>query len=108
MSDKIPFGLDGAVIARIDWQLALKRIIHDLRSDFIYAPHIGFIYAKAGDELIQEVRSALSNGASRIALRQCSQVDGARFHFSHPNRGHAFGNPFWLQDAVGDSFVRPH
>lgn len=63
MSDKIPFGLDGAVMAKIDWQLALKRISHDLRSDFIYAPHIGFIYAKAGDELIQEVRAALSKGA---------------------------------------------
>src|SRR4051794_13243939 len=63
MADKIPFGIDGAVTSKIDWDLALKRISHDLRSDFIYAPHLGFIYAKAGDQLIKEVRGALSNGA---------------------------------------------
>src|ERR1700756_2000611 len=60
---KIPFGLDRVAMSQIDWKLVLTRISHDLRSDFIYAPHIGFIYAKAGDELIQEVRAALSKGA---------------------------------------------
>ena len=59
---KIPFGLDGALMSKIDWDLALKRISHDLRSDFIYAPHLGFIYAKAGEELIKEVKDSLSNG----------------------------------------------
>jgi hypothetical protein len=32
-----PFGMDGAMIAKIDWNLALTRISHDLRTDFIYA-----------------------------------------------------------------------
>jgi hypothetical protein len=59
---KIPFGFDGAAMSKIDWKLALARVSHDLRSDFIYAPHIGFIYARAGDELIQEVKSALKDG----------------------------------------------
>lgn len=59
---KIPFGLDGAAMSKIDWKLALARVGHDLRSDFIYAPHIGFIYAKAGEELIQEVQGALASG----------------------------------------------
>jgi hypothetical protein len=59
---KIPFGLDSAMMPKIDWDLALSRISHDLRSDFIYAPHLGFIYAKAGEELIKEVKGALSNG----------------------------------------------
>ncbi|MGY3494395.1 reverse transcriptase domain-containing protein [Bradyrhizobium sp. USDA 4502] len=59
---KIPFGLDGAAMSKIDWKLALARVTHDLRSDFIYAPHIGFIYAKAGEELIQEVQGALASG----------------------------------------------
>jgi hypothetical protein len=59
---KIPFGFDSAAMSKIDWKLALARVSHDLRSDFIYAPHIGFIYAKAGEELIQEVKSALTNG----------------------------------------------
>jgi hypothetical protein len=59
---KIPFGLDGAAMLKIDWKLALARVSHDLRSDFIYAPHIGFIFAKAGEELTQEVKSALTDG----------------------------------------------
>ncbi|WP_370204369.1 RNA-directed DNA polymerase [Bradyrhizobium diazoefficiens] len=49
-------------MSKIDWKLALARVSHDLRSDFIYAPHIGFIYAKAGEELIQEVLGALASG----------------------------------------------
>ena len=57
-----PFGLDNAAIAKIDWGLALKRVIHDLRSDFIFAPHLGFIYRKAGDELIVQVKSELQSG----------------------------------------------
>ena len=46
-----PFGLDHEWLSKIDWDLALKRIAQDLRSDFIYAPHLAFIYAKAGSEL---------------------------------------------------------
>src|SRR5947209_3921548 len=68
MSDKTPFGLDGAVMAKIDWQLAMKRISNDIRYDFIYAPPYGLIYAKAGHKLIQEVRAALSKGAYTPAL----------------------------------------
>lgn len=59
---KVPFGLDGTVMSKINWRLALARVSHDLRSDFIYAPHIGFIFAKAGEELIHEVQSALASG----------------------------------------------
>ncbi|MGO8865179.1 MAG: reverse transcriptase domain-containing protein [Alphaproteobacteria bacterium] len=58
-----PFGLDAAVLKNIDWALALKRVIHDLRSDFIYAPHLNFIYSKAGDELIALLKSELKSGA---------------------------------------------
>jgi hypothetical protein len=57
-----PFGMDGAMIKKIDWNLALKRVNHDLRTDFIYAPHLGFIYNRAGDELIAHVKSDLKNG----------------------------------------------
>jgi len=57
-----PFGLDNAAIAKIDWELALKRVIHDLRSDFIFAPHLGFIYRKAGAELITQLKSDLGSG----------------------------------------------
>lgn len=57
-----PFGLDKAALNQIDWDLALKRVIHDLRSDFIYAPHLAFIYGKAGDELIDDLKSDLNSG----------------------------------------------
>jgi hypothetical protein len=35
-----PFGMDSAMLAKIDWTLALKRVSHDTRTDFIYAPHL--------------------------------------------------------------------
>jgi hypothetical protein len=54
-----PSGLDAAMLAKIDWKLALSRIIHDLRSDFIYAPHLAYIYHRAGDELITTLTSNL-------------------------------------------------
>lgn len=57
-----PFGLDNSIVGKIDWGLALRRISHDLRTDFIYAPHLGFIYSKAGDELIAQVTSDLKAG----------------------------------------------
>jgi hypothetical protein len=60
---KVPFGLDGVAMSKIDWKLALARVSQDLRSDFIYAPHISFIYAKAGVELIDEVKSAVASGS---------------------------------------------
>lgn len=57
-----PFGLDPAKVDSIDWDLALQRVIHDLRSDFIYAPHIGFIYRHASKQLIALLKSDLRNG----------------------------------------------
>jgi Reverse transcriptase (RNA-dependent DNA polymerase) len=57
-----PFGLDPAMSAKIDWNLALERVIQDLRTDFIYAPHLGFIYRRAGDELVNQVKAQLSAG----------------------------------------------
>lgn len=57
-----PFGLDATVIGTIDWDRATKRISHDQRSDFIYAPHFGIIYAKAGAELRALVEGELKSG----------------------------------------------
>src|SRR3984893_14208953 len=57
-----PFGRDGGLLSKIDGELALKRISHDLRTDFIYAPHLGFIYNRAGDDLILKVKSDLKSG----------------------------------------------
>lgn len=57
-----PFGLDAGVVKNIDWGLALKRVINDLKSDFIFAPHLGYIYRAAGDELVNQVKAELNNG----------------------------------------------
>jgi len=54
--------MDTSALAKIDWALALERVIHDLRSDFIYAPHLSFIYSKAGDELIALLDRELKSG----------------------------------------------
>lgn len=57
-----PFGLDSAFLSKVDWELATKRIIHDLRSDFVYAPHLGFIFRKAGAELADQLKADLKSG----------------------------------------------
>jgi hypothetical protein len=57
-----PFGMDAVALNNIDWKLALQRIVHDLRSDFIYAPHLGFIYQRAGLELADQLKSDLQAG----------------------------------------------
>ena len=63
-----PFGLDAEWLSKINWDLALKRIGQDLRSDFIYAPHLGFIYAKAGAELKAQVEKDLKNGHFSLGI----------------------------------------
>lgn len=57
-----PFGLEASYLGTIDWELARKRIVQDVRSDFIYAPHLNFIYTKAGAELTASLISELKAG----------------------------------------------
>jgi hypothetical protein len=59
---KAGFGLDPALVDKIDWNLAIARIKSDLKSDFIYAPHLRFIYDNAMDELISTVKESLKSG----------------------------------------------
>jgi hypothetical protein len=56
------FGLDGALVAKLDWKRALERVSHDLRSDFIWAPHVRFLYKRLGDDIVKLVQSELKNG----------------------------------------------
>lgn len=58
-------GLDQSFINNIDWNLALKRISQDVRTDFIHAPHISVIYAQAGEELVEQVTQDLKSGSYR-------------------------------------------
>jgi hypothetical protein len=60
--NKATFGLDQALLEKIDWTLALKRILQDLRSDFIYAPHLRAIYQHAGKELSGMLVTELKSG----------------------------------------------
>jgi Reverse transcriptase (RNA-dependent DNA polymerase) len=57
-----PFGLETGLIAKINWSLALKRIQHDVRTDFVYAPHLNFIYNKSGEMLIDNLKAELKAG----------------------------------------------
>ena len=57
-----PFGLDAESIEKIDWQLALGRVVHNLRNDFIYAPHLSYVYRRAGEKIIDDVCSSLKSG----------------------------------------------
>ena len=57
-----PFGFDSARIDEIDWNLANNRIEHDVRSDFIFAPHLRVIYAFAAESLIESLTTKLRSG----------------------------------------------
>ncbi len=91
-----PFGMDGATLAKIDWDLALKRAGHDLRTDFIYAPHLGFIYSKAGDVLIGKVTSDLKSGQYTAGLPVTIEVPKSfriRVAVTSKRLGPAFSRP---------------
>lgn len=91
-----PFGIDGAMLTKIDWVLALKRISHDLRTDFIYAPHLGFIYNKSADELIAKVTSDLKSGQYSPGLPLTIEVPKSfRIRVAAPTK------------RLGPSFSRP-
>lgn len=67
-------GLEKSLVKSIDWSLALRRVRHDLRSDFIYAPHFGLIFQRAGDALIDELTSSLSSGQCSPGLPLTMEV----------------------------------
>lgn len=60
--NKVSFGIDGATLAKIDWERARGRIVHDTKSDFIYAPHIGHIFTNGFEKLSELVQSELKAG----------------------------------------------
>jgi Reverse transcriptase (RNA-dependent DNA polymerase) len=84
------------MLAQIDWALALKRASHDMRTDFIYAPHLWFIYSKAADELIGRVTSALKSGQYSAGLPLTIEVPKSfRIRVTGPAKrlGPAFSRP---------------
>lgn len=57
-----PFGINAAALESIDFQLTVRRILTDVKSDFIYAPHLNLIYSKSSEDLISEVKGRLKSG----------------------------------------------
>jgi hypothetical protein len=56
------FGLDPDLTDKLDWHRASKRVIHDLRSDFIWSPHIHFLYAHLAEDVIDLTKDGLKGG----------------------------------------------
>jgi hypothetical protein len=56
------FGIDPAVLKTIDWKLGTRRVLADIRSDFIYAPHFSAVFRHAAEDLIAEVKDELKSG----------------------------------------------
>lgn len=69
-----PFGIGSPNVEKLDFELALKRVRNDLKTDFIYAPHLGLIFARAGDLLIDLLKKDLKNAAYAPGLPLTMEV----------------------------------
>lgn len=56
------FGMEAKALKAMDLDLAVSRINSDVKTDFIFAPHLSLIYRKAKDTLIDGVVSHLKAG----------------------------------------------
>jgi len=61
-------GLDQTILATVDHQVALDRIAHDIRTDFIWAPHLAAIFRFSGDRLWDQLRRSLASGSYQPEL----------------------------------------
>jgi hypothetical protein len=57
-----PFGMDANALNKIDLGVSIKRILNDVKTDFIYAPHLNLIYSRAGDALKAAVTDEIKAG----------------------------------------------
>ena len=62
VAEKSVFGIDNTALNNLNFDLAIKRIKSDVRSDFILAPHLSCIYADCAEELIQDVKKLAQSG----------------------------------------------
>ncbi len=91
-----PFGMELSDISEDEWNLAIQRIIHDMRSDFIYAPHIGYIYRRVGGELCEIVKRELRGGQYKPGLPLTIEVPKShrmRVASRPPRPGPAYTRP---------------
>jgi len=76
-------GLDAKIIKQLDPELSLKRILNDIQSDFIYAPHFNAIFSLAGNDLWEKLSSKLKSGNYEPVLPITMEVPKAS-GFSRP------------------------
>lgn len=50
------------MIEAIDWPLAVRRVINDLKTDFIWAPQFRYLLRTCSSELIEELKGDLQSG----------------------------------------------
>lgn len=93
MTKKNTIGIDPAYLKKLDFALATKRISQDSKSDFIYAPHLSFIYARAANELVEKLSGDLKSGKYAPGLPISIEVPkSARMKMSG-KRGPSFSRP---------------
>lgn len=56
------YGLDPELVAKMNFTLSIGRIVTDVLSDFLLAPHYSVVYTHAADALIGRVKHLLSSG----------------------------------------------
>ncbi len=56
-------GLDNTILETVDHRTAIARIQHDIRTDFIWAPHLAAVFQFCGDRLWDQLRRDLRSGA---------------------------------------------
>ena len=93
MAAKNTIGIDPNYLKKLDFDLETKRISQDSKSDFIYAPHLSFIYARAAAELAKKLSSELQAGKFAPGLPISIEVPkSARMKMSG-KRGPSFSRP---------------
>lgn len=55
-------GLSPGLIDQVDWDLAVRRVVNDLRTDFIWSPHLLYLLRNCSDELISSLCGKLRAG----------------------------------------------
>ncbi|QFI61951.1 hypothetical protein D0Y83_00620 [Qipengyuania flava] len=90
-----PFKVGSPNFEKLDFDLALKRIKNDLKTDFIYAPHLGLIFSKAGDDLIGALKADLSTNGYAPGLPLTMEVPKS------------FRIPVGTTKRLGPAYTRP-
>ena len=55
-------GLDKVILSKVNPQVSIDRILHDIQTDFIWAPHLKAVFKFCGDMLWGRLRSDLRSG----------------------------------------------